>query len=260
MQFHLRHRAHPNRRWRSRLTRTPRLHRQCKLSTPHLRSNIRSRTQIRSIHMLIFVRQCNTKRSAFVGIHGKCERGAVGRHEVRPPRTHNEPLSILVVRAPRSFNNNKYGRYGELRQRNILTGVACNNHHFELTRGGRVPHYSIIPIGGSSGVDGGSSHGIREHAHQVVDILEFGSEACAYDVVGACHAFDDFSGDVGVGLVGRHVETLSRGNQHVVEQKRSHGTRVSGELGGQTQDGTSTLSFPRWLLVRMDVIAALLDL
>lgn len=63
-----------------------------------------------------------------------------------------------------------------------------------------------------------------------VDVLEFRGEACANDVVGGGHAFDDVAGDVGVDVVGFEVHGLSRGEFDEVEEEENKEADVRGEL------------------------------
>ena len=102
------------------------------------------------------------------------------------------------------------------------------------------------------------SHGIREHAHQVIHIFELRSETRTYHIITASHALDDLSSDICMRLVGGHVETFTGSNKQVIQEEGSHGTGISRELLRQSQDRSSALPFPRRLLVRMDVVATLL--
>mmetsp|Transcript_33076 Transcript_33076/g.69437 ORF Transcript_33076/g.69437 Transcript_33076/m.69437 type:complete len:330 (-) Transcript_33076:1266-2255(-) len=246
--------THP---WRTRQARSPHLWRQRELSPPTNRK-IRRRTQCRPVPVLILVGQSDAQCPALLRVYRTGEGRTPRRHEVRPPRPHDESLPVLVVGRPRPFDDDEDGGHGQLRQRDVLAGVATDDHDLELARGRRVPHYPIVAVRGSSGVDGRSAHTVREHAHEVVNVLELGSESRAHDVVAAGHALDDLPRDVRVRLVGRHVEALAGSDEEVVEQEGGHGAGVSGELLGETQDGAGALSLPRRLLVGVDVVAALL--
>ena len=166
--------------------------------------------------MLILVRQGNAQGPALVGVHRQRRRRAVGRHEIRSSGPHDETLSVLVVGAARSLDDDEYRVHRKLRQSNVLARFARYDHDLELSRGGRVPHDAIISVGGRAGIDGGTSHGIREHVHQVIHILELGSQAGADHVVAASHALDNLPGNVSVRLVRLHVKALARRDQEVI--------------------------------------------
>mmetsp|Transcript_2121 Transcript_2121/g.4416 ORF Transcript_2121/g.4416 Transcript_2121/m.4416 type:complete len:533 (-) Transcript_2121:408-2006(-) len=236
------------------------LQRQSKLSTPFLTSHIRRTRQSRIVLVHILMRQRNLQRPPLLLIDCQCQWGTFGWNVITPPGPHDQSLPVFVVRIPRPLDHNENGRHGQQRQRDVLSGIARDDHDLELPGGGSVPHDAVVSVGGSPGVDGRPAHGIGEHVDQVVHVFELGREPRPDDVVAAGHALDDLPGDVGVRLVGGHVEGLPGGDEEVVEEKGGHGPGVSRELLGETQDGAGAFAFPRGFLVGMDVVAGLLFL
>ena len=208
--------------------------------------------------MLIFVRERYAEGAVLARIDRDREGGAVRRHVIGPAGAHHEPLSVVVVRVPRPLDDDEYRGHREAGEGDVLAGVARDDHDLELLRGGGVPHDPIVAVGGRARVDGRPSHGVREHADEVVDVLELGRESCPNDVIAAGHALDDLPGDVGMGLVRGHVEALAGRDQEVIQEEGGHGAGIPRELLRQSQYCARALPLPRRLLVGVDEIAALL--
>mmetsp|Transcript_25842 Transcript_25842/g.39684 ORF Transcript_25842/g.39684 Transcript_25842/m.39684 type:complete len:210 (+) Transcript_25842:716-1345(+) len=145
--------------------------RQSKLATPLLRI-LRTR-QSRFIQMLILMRQRNPQRSPLRIIHSKCQLRTMLRHIVRPSRPHHQPLPLLIIRISRPFQNDKYRRNTQCRQRNIFPRITRYNHHFKFPRGGSIPHNTIISIRRSTCINRRSTHRIRQHVDQIIHIFKF---------------------------------------------------------------------------------------